>query len=164
MGASNQSALHTLLPIAAPCSHASVPDLTACGRMQAKQLSHGHQNTSVTCLQVIGAQRTALVDPPSSPDDKGHPLVLETLHATGKNYPLLAARATVGPVAWLMQIGSHTMRSTSSSEEPSFIFSMVDEKNPELFYCVVMQKREWHRTAREAAGKASGTGSVSGDL
>ncbi|KIZ03693.1 hypothetical protein MNEG_4263 [Monoraphidium neglectum] len=53
---------------------------------------------------------------------------------------MLAATASVGPVSWLLQLGAHTMRSASSAGEPSFIFSLVDEKNPELFYCVVMRK------------------------
>jgi hypothetical protein len=56
---------------------------------------------------------------------------------------MLAATASVGPVSWLLQLGAHTMRSASSAGEPSFIFSLVDEKNPELFYCVVMRKGGW---------------------
>lgn len=88
---------------------------------------------------VEGAARTALVEPPAE-GEKGHPLVIETLRGTGKNYPLLSAIATVGPISWTLKGGAHTMRSASSTGEPSFIFSMVNEKNPELFYCVVMPK------------------------
>jgi hypothetical protein len=62
------------------------------------------------------------------------------MHGAGKNYPLLSAMATVGPISWTLKGGAHTMRSASSTGEPSFIFSMVNEKNPELFYCVVMPK------------------------
>lgn len=89
---------------------------------------------------VEGEKRTPLIEAPEGASKAGHVMVLEALKGTGKNYPMLAARATIGPVGWVLKVGSHTMRSSSSNGEPSFIFSMVDEKNPELFYCVVMQK------------------------
>lgn len=60
----------------------------------------------------------------------------------GKNYPLLAAYVTVGPVSWTLKPGTHTMRSASASGEPSFIFSFVNEKNPEQFYAIVLRKGE----------------------
>lgn len=85
---------------------------------------------------VEGSTRTPLVEG----DGAGAPLVIETMHGAGKNYPLLSAMATVGPISWTLKGGAHTMRSASSTGEPSFIFSMVNEKNPELFYCVVMPK------------------------
>lgn len=88
---------------------------------------------------VEGEHRTPLVDVPES-GGGGSVLVIETTRGTGKNYPLIAAKATVGPVSWLLQLGAHTMRSTSSKGEPSFIFSLVDEKNPELFYAAVLRK------------------------
>lgn len=53
---------------------------------------------------------------------------------------MLAAYVTVGPVSWTLKAGTHTMPSRSEGGAPSFIFSMVNEKNPEVFYAVVLDK------------------------
>lgn len=79
-----------------------------------------------------------LVEPPGK-DAKGapgHHLVIETLKGTGKEYPLLAAYVTVGGVTWTLRAGAHTMRSQAASGEPSFIFSMVNEKVGRARVCV----------------------------
>jgi hypothetical protein len=47
---------------------------------------------------------------------------------------------TVGPVSWAVKVGSHSMRSATDDGAPSFIFSNVNDKNGDLFYCVVLAK------------------------
>lgn len=56
-------------------------------------------------------------------------------------YPMLSAVLQVGDAArWQLSMGSHTMRSASDACEPTFIFSGVDAKDLDLFYCVIFKR------------------------
>jgi hypothetical protein len=51
-----------------------------------------------------------------------------------------AAVLSVGDVQWQLTQGTHTMRSTSDSGEPTFIFSSVLDRDPDTFYCVILKR------------------------
>ena len=82
-------------------------------------------------LQVIGDKRDPIV--------KGKHLEVHTVDPTAA-YPILSAVLTVGEVQWQLKIGAHTMRSSSTVGEPTYIFSSVFEADPDTFYCVVFKK------------------------
>jgi hypothetical protein len=74
---------------------------------------------------------------------KGQHLEVHTVEPTAA-YPILSAVLTVGEVQWQLKIGSHTMRSSSTVGEPTYIFSSVFETDPDTFYCVVFKKSKSH--------------------
>lgn len=48
--------------------------------------------------------------------------------------------AKVGNVQWKLKHEAHSMRTVSKKGEPTYIFSGVDEKDPEAFYAVILKK------------------------
>eukprot|EP00877_Chromochloris_zofingiensis_P001245 jgi/Chrzof1/11120/Cz05g24150.t1 len=55
-------------------------------------------------------------------------------------YPMFDGTAKVGNVQWKLKHEAHSMRTVSKKGEPTYIFSGVDEKDPEAFYAVILKK------------------------
>jgi hypothetical protein len=110
------------------------------GRLPATPSPHPkkHRRPPPTCLpaQIEGEDRIPLITAPEAgTSGKGRLLVITAAGKAGG-----PPRAAVDDMSWPLLPGAVTTLSASTDGDPSFIFSSVEEGNPELFLCVVIPK------------------------